>query len=464
MRRRRDHRHAARQLQRRGDGDGCGHRRGGLSASDAFDLTIGAVNDAPVVAAPLADQTGTEDTAFSYTVPAGTFTDVDNATLSYSLGSGSPAWLSINAATGEITGTPPANFNGVVTVTVVATDAGGLSASDAFDLTIGAVNDAPVVAAPLADQTGTEDTAFSYTVPAGTFTDVDNATLSYSLGSGSPAWLSINAATGEITGTPPANFNGVVTVTVVATDAGGLSASDAFDLTIGAVNDAPVVAAPLADQTGTEDTAFSYTVPAGTFTDVDNATLSYSLGSGSPAWLSINAATGEITGTPPANFNGVVTVTVVATDAGGLSASDAFDLTIGAVNDAPVVAAPLADQTGTEDTAFSYTVPAGTFTDVDNATLSYSLGSGSPAWLSINAATGEITGTPPANFNGVVTVTVVATDAGGLSASDAFDLTIGAVNDAPVVAAPLADQTGRKTRRSATRFRPARSRMWTMRR
>ncbi len=419
---------------------------GGLSASDAFDLTIGAVNDAPVVAAPLADQTGTEDTAFSYTVPAGTFTDVDlGDTLSYSLGSGSPAWLSINAATGEITGTPPANFNGVVTVTVVATDAGGLSASDAFDLTIGAVNDAPVVAAPLADQTGTEDTAFSYTVPAGTFTDVDlGDTLSYSLGSGSPAWLSINAATGEITGTPPANFNGVVTVTVVATDAGGLSASDAFDLTIGAVNDAPVVAAPLADQTGTEDTAFSYTVPAGTFTDVDlGDTLSYSLGSGSPAWLSINAATGEITGTPPANFNGVVTVTVVATDAGGLSASDAFDLTIGAVNDAPVVAAPLADQTGTEDTAFSYTVPAGTFTDVDlGDTLSYSLGSGSPAWLSINAATGEITGTPPANFNGVVTVTVVATDAGGLSASDAFDLTIGAVNDAPVVAAPLADQTG----------------------
>jgi len=94
--------------------------------------TVTPFNDAPVVAIALVDLTGTEDTAFSYTVPAGSFTDVDDATLAYSLASGSPAWLSIDAAGGVITGTPPLNLtgpvNGPVLVTVVATDAGGLTA------------------------------------------------------------------------------------------------------------------------------------------------------------------------------------------------------------------------------------------------------------------------------------------------------------------------------------------------
>ena len=243
---------------------------------------------------------------------------------------------------------------------------------------------------------------------------------------------------GSVIFTPTLNFNGPASFSYTLTDAKGATATGTVNLTVTAVNDAPVLATQILDQTGTEDTAFTFTVPSGTFTDVDNTTLTLSL-SGAPDWLSINAE-GVISGTPPANFNGTLSVTVVAKDAAGLSASDSFDITFAPVNDAPTLAATLDDQAGTEDTAFTFTVPSGTFTDVDNTTLTLSL-SGAPDWLSINAE-GVISGTPPANFNGTLSVTVVAKDAAGLSASDSFDITFAPVNDAPTLAATLDDQSG----------------------
>jgi hypothetical protein len=36
-------------------------------------MTIGNVNDAPIISAAIADQTGAEDTAWSYQVPAGAY-------------------------------------------------------------------------------------------------------------------------------------------------------------------------------------------------------------------------------------------------------------------------------------------------------------------------------------------------------------------------------------------------------
>ena len=55
------------------------------------------VNDAPIVAAPTADQRIDEDTPWSFQVPAGAFKDVegDNLTYTATLANGSPlpAWL-----------------------------------------------------------------------------------------------------------------------------------------------------------------------------------------------------------------------------------------------------------------------------------------------------------------------------------------------------------------------------------
>ncbi|WP_147022936.1 putative Ig domain-containing protein, partial [Microvirga aerophila] len=96
-------------------------------------VNVTPVNDAPVVAKAVADQSSAEDTAWSFVVPAGTFSDVDGETLTYS-GSG-PIWVRFDAATQTFSGTPPKDFNGKVSLTVTASD-GKLSVSDSFDLTI----------------------------------------------------------------------------------------------------------------------------------------------------------------------------------------------------------------------------------------------------------------------------------------------------------------------------------------
>jgi len=93
-----------------------------LQALDAYGTGTGAyklnaqILNPPVVSAAISDQTNTEDTAWSYTVPVGAFSDADGDTLTYTAtlanGDALPSWLSFNAATRTFSGTPPLNFNG----------------------------------------------------------------------------------------------------------------------------------------------------------------------------------------------------------------------------------------------------------------------------------------------------------------------------------------------------------------
>ena len=281
---------------------------GALETSDTFELEITPVNDAPVVANGLADQSSAEDAAVSFALPTDAFSDVDGdaLTLSATLAGGAalPAWLSFDAAAGTFSGTPPQNFNGALSVTVTASD-GALEASDAFELEITPVNDAPVVANGLSDQSSAEDAAVSFALPTDAFSDVDGdaLTLSATLAGGAalPAWLSFDAAAGTFSGTPPQDFNGALSVTATASD-GALEASDTFELEITPVNDAPIVANALADQQSVEDALLTFTLPADTFSDVDNdnLTLSVRLASGGtlPNWLAFDAATRTFSGTP----------------------------------------------------------------------------------------------------------------------------------------------------------------------
>ncbi|MFG5384454.1 tandem-95 repeat protein, partial [Yoonia sp. R2-816] len=538
---------------------------GSLTASSAFALEITPVNDAPVLAIQLEDQSSAEDAATSFTLPANAFTDVDGDALTLSAtltdGTALPGWLVFDAAAGSFSGTPPQDFYGIVSVTVTASD-GSLSESGTFALDVTPVNDAPVAAIALFDQSSAEDEAVSFTLPANAFTDVDGDELSLSAtltdGAALPDWLVFDAALGSFSGTPPQDFNGILGVTVTASD-GSLTASDTFALEITPVNDAPsvaddtvtqspniitedavtlidittllandsdvegdaltmtavsatstygaalvlntngtfstisydprdadavqalaegqtltdtftytvsdgnggestatvsvvvhgtndapVVAIPLLPQSSAEDEVVSFALPANAFTDVegDALTLNATLAGGAalPGWLVFDAVAGSFSGTPPQDFNGSLAVMVTASD-GSLTASDTFALEITPVNDAPVAAIALFDQSSAEDEAVSFTLPANAFTDVDGdeLTLTATLTDGTalPDWLVFDTATASFSGTPPQDFNGILSVTVTASD-GSLAESDTFALEITPVNDAPVAADDVA--------------------------
>ncbi len=151
-----------------------------------------------------------------------------------------------------------------------------------------------------------------------------------------------------------------------------------------------------------------------------------------------------------------VRVVATTTDAlGGTSVFTGEAQTVANINNAPVVQNALASQSATQGQAFSFTVPADTFIDIDGDALTYSValvddngglvGDGSlPSWMSFDAAAGKFTGTPADGDVGVINVQVTATDLSGATASSTFNLTqIDATAPVtPTLTLDAADDTG----------------------
>ena len=313
-----------------------------LSLGD-IDALFRPENRAPGVNNPLVDQRAPEDAPFSFAVPLDTFRDPDGGTLVLTAaldgGAELPAWLSF--ANGVFSGTPDNDDVGRLTIRVSARDGAGETAVDEFVIDVTNVNDAPVLAAPLSDTEAAEDASFVYRIPAATFADVDaddavRYVAALDQGGALPAWLAFDESTGTFSGTPGNDDVGSLAVRVMAIDASGATAEDHFTISVLDENDAPELAAPLADVTGREGYLLEYDVPAGAFRDLDRGdmlTLAATLADGSalPPWLVYDAEAGALRGAPTRGDVGTYAVRLTATDTEGASASDVFTVTIAAV-------------------------------------------------------------------------------------------------------------------------------------
>jgi trimeric autotransporter adhesin len=194
------------------------------------------VNNSPFVAVPIPDQTSAEDTAFSFAVPAGSFSDVDNAVLIYTatLASGAalPSWLAFNAATQTFSGTPPQNYNGSVDVKVVASD-GTLSIDDVFTFTVSPVNDAPVavVDSGLVTTHNTPLSVAASTLLANDF-DVDLDNLVITAVSGASHGTAVLQADGTIVFIPDADYMGAASFVYTISDPSGATSTASVNITV----------------------------------------------------------------------------------------------------------------------------------------------------------------------------------------------------------------------------------------
>jgi LmbE family N-acetylglucosaminyl deacetylase len=389
--------------------------RGG-SDTETFTWTVAPANVAPVLTNPGA-QDGIVGEVVNLQVTA---TDADGDTLGYAA-TGLPAGLTINTSTGRISGTPTAA--GTFNVSVTVNDGRGGSDTETFTWTVAPANVAPVLTNPGA-QDGIVGEVVNLQVTA---TDADGDTLGYAA-TGLPAGLTINTSTGRISGTPTAA--GTFNVSVTVNDGRGGSDTETFTWTVAQANVAPVLTNP-GNQSGTVGTALSLQLGA---SDADGDTLGYAA-VGLPAGLTINTSTGRISGTPitPGTSN----VTIAVSDGRGGSDTDSFNWTIAPANIPPVVTNP-GNQSGIVGTAVSLQIAA---TDANGDILTYNA-SGLPAGLSINAATGRISGMP--NSIGSANVNVTVNDGRGGSDSTAFTWSVlpaPPVNVAPVLTNP-GSQTG----------------------
>jgi phospholipase/lecithinase/hemolysin len=338
------------------------------------------VNHPPTILQSIADQSTIEDTTFSFTIPANTFTDIDAGdvlTYSATLENGAilPSWLTFDATTRTFSGTPTNDNVGNLNIKAIATDKTGATVSDIFVIAVENVNDAPIVANLIADQNAKQGTAFNFQIPTNTFTDIDAGdVLTYSAtlenGNALPSWLTFNSATRTFSGTPTNDNVGNLNVKAIATDKAGATVSDIFTITVENVNDAPIVANLIADQNAKQGNAFNFQIPTNTFTDIDAGdvfTYSATLENGNalPTWLTFNSTNQTFSGTPTNDNVENLNVKVAATDKTGASVNDTFTIKVQNVNTAPVLKNPLLDQTVKVNSTFTFTLPKDTFSDPD---------------------------------------------------------------------------------------------------
>lgn len=199
------------------------------------------------------------------------------------------------------------------------------------------------------------------------------------------------------------------------------------------LNQAPVAAATVAVSVQ-EDTPFTSKIAA---TDPDGDALAYNVGR-APAngTLDLNAANGEYTYTPGANFNGSDTFTVRVADPSGTYTMQSVHVGVTPVNDAPTTAAAV-DVATQEDIAISGQVVAA---DIEGDALAY-VASNGPAngAVVLDSATGAYTYTPGANFNGSDSFTVQVSDGNGGVVTQTVNVGVTAVADAPTLS--TTDQT-----------------------
>ena len=340
-----------------------------------------------------------------------------------------PANLSLDTATGTITGIPTTQATTTHTFTLRDSSAPPQTVEQSLSLRI---VPPPSVLAILTSSlpNGTVNQAYSRPVQATGGT----APLTWNIVAGTgtlPPGLNLDPTTGVISGTP--SMAGTSAFTVRVADARGQSDTQALSITISPVP--PPQNPPSITTT---------TLPAGTVGVPYSQPVQVTGGTGALTWsivagtgtlpqnLNLNPINGVISGTPPAAGTSAFTVRVQ--DAGGLADTQALSITINQPAPPP---APSITTTS---------LAAGTIGQAYNQTLHATGGTGGLTWsivtgtlplgLNLDQTTGVISGTPilPADTS---TFTVRVADAAGQDDTQALSITINLLNPPNIITTTL---------------------------
>jgi len=520
-------------------------------------LHVVAVNDAPVSVLPAVQvidedadlvfsaatgsavavndpDAGSNPIQVTLTATSGTLTLGSIAGLDFTEGAGmadgtmtfTGTLAAVNAALDGMVFRPARDYSGLAAIQMTTNDLGATGAGGPLtdtaraDFAVRALNDAPVNTIP-APQTVNEDTSLAFSAACGnplSVSDADAGTdlvqvtlmairgaitlsgttgLAFTAGDGmfdaittfTGTLASVNAALDAMVFCPSQDYNGPAGIQITTDDLGStgdngpMADTDYIDISVNAVNDAPVNARPAAQTVG-EDSDLVFSAARGNalaVTDVDaassalsvtltatdglltlggTAALTFTAGDGAADTTmtftgtldDINAALDGLVFRPAQDYNGSASVQITTDDqgntgsGGALTDSDTLDITVTPANDAPSFSlgadASANEDGGTQTVAeWAKAISPGP-ADEWLQTLAFELTTDNDALFATEPAisqSGTLTYTPAPNANGAATVTVVLKDDGGTadggvdtSAPQTFVITVNPVNDVPV--------------------------------
>jgi fructose-specific component phosphotransferase system IIB-like protein len=339
---------------------------------------------------------------------------------------------------GDIVFTPDADYNGPASFTYTADDGNGGTSTATVDLTVMALNDAPVAV----DDTGltvAEDELLFIAAGdlLGNDTDIDGDTLHIQSVQDAVGGIALLDQNGNVTFSPYGNYHGPASFTYTTNDGVGGTSTATVTLTVTPTNDAPI---PVNDSgfTTAEDTALVIAAGAlfGNDSDIDGDTLQIQSVQGAVSGTVALDQNGNVTFTPAADYNGPASFTYTVSDGNGGTTTATVDLTVTPVNDAPVAVDNAFSITEDSTLFISRSVLLGNDTDADSVNPGYTGlqiqsvqdAVGGTATLDQN---GNVTFAATASYNGNASFTYTVTDAAGLTSTATVSIAIAPSNDSP---------------------------------
>ncbi len=419
----------------------------GQTATDEF--TINIIEDiAPTVTQAIADTTIPEDANLPIIDLAHVFDDADNANfwITKKIQSNSNESLLTATITGndlQINLKP--DQNGKAEIIVQATS-GGKSVADTFSITVTPVDDAPILANPIAD-TFLQPNAPNSTISlSDIFADVDNEDADITKivkENTNPGLVSASISGDHLILSFTPNTQGTAKIVIEAFSNG--KAITAEFMVVITEDFPPTVAQAIADITVSEDESVPSIDLSHVFDDADNdnSLITKEIHeNNNTQLLTANISGNELQIELNPNQNGQAQI-IVQANSNGKTVADTFSVIVNPIDDVPTLANPIADITIAEDESVPSIDLSHIFDDIDNdnSLITKEIHKNNNKQLLTATISGndlQIKLNP--NQNGQAQIIVQGTS-GGKTLTDTFSVTVNPVDDAPTLANPIADIT-----------------------
>ena len=373
-------------------------------------------------------------------------TDVNQDTLTYSLGGPDASAFSIDGTTGQLRTDASLDYETKTSYTVTITVSDGRGGTDSITVTINVTdvdetlpNSAPVFSGESITRAVAENTSSGVNIGSPiSATDADNDTLTYSLGGTDAVSFSMDSTTGQLRTDAPLDYETKNAYTVRITVYDGKGGTDSITVTIN-VTDVQENRDPVFTDGESTTRAVAENTGSGidigspiSATDADNDNLTYSLGGTDAASFSMDSTTGQLRTDAPLDYETKNAYTVRITVYDGKGGSDSITVTINVTdvdetlpNSAPVFSGASTTRAVAENTGSGIDIgePVSA-TDADADDLTYSLGGTDAASFSIDSKTGQLRTDASLDYETKTAYTVTITVADGRGGTDSITVRI----------------------------------------